>query len=127
MYLGCILIIPSHPRLGLLSGLFLSGFSTKIFYAPVPSTRATFPSHLILLDWSPERLVRTAAEAFHYAVSSVPLLPRLCWTEISSSALFSRTPRTQTVFFPSLTAGKIMLLWDRTLTYSGLYKRGNLC
>jgi hypothetical protein len=43
------LILSSYLRLGLSSGFFPSGFSTKILYAFSFSTmRATFPAHLIL-------------------------------------------------------------------------------
>lgn len=40
------LILPSHLRLRVPSGLFLSGFLTKILFALL-TARATFPSHLI--------------------------------------------------------------------------------
>ena len=47
-----ILIISSHLCLGLSSGIFHSRFPTKTLYKPLLSpTRATWPSHLILLGF----------------------------------------------------------------------------
>jgi len=45
------LILSSHLRLGIRNGLIRSGFSTTTLYAPLLiHTRATCPTHLILLD-----------------------------------------------------------------------------
>jgi hypothetical protein len=48
--LRSILILPTHLRLGLPSGLFPFGFHTSILCAFLFSSNRTCPAHLILLD-----------------------------------------------------------------------------
>ena len=49
-------LILAHLRIRLTSGLFPSGFPTKILYTPLLSSiHATCPTHLIFLDLTPEQ------------------------------------------------------------------------
>jgi hypothetical protein len=88
-----VTILSTHPRLGLPSGLFPSGFSTNILYAllfyPI---RAICHANLIHLDLIILRNYTWNYEALHYTVFSN--LPSLY---LPSVQIFSSGPRSQTL------------------------------
>jgi hypothetical protein len=91
--LRSILILSTHVRLGLSSGLFHTGFPTNILYAFfVAPIRAKSPTHLILFD-----LITLFILGEEYKLSS------------SSLCSFLQSPVTSSLFGPQQTRGQKVL------------------
>ena len=118
--LRSILILSSHLRLGLPSGLFPSGFPTETLCATLLSpVRATCPAHLILLDI----ITRTTCGEQYRSLSSslgsffplpcylVPLMPKIFLNAIFSDTLSIRSSLnvSDQVSHPYKTIGKIIV------------------
>ena len=95
-----ILILSTHLRLGLPSGLFPSGFPTKTLYTPLSSTtRATCPAHLILLDFITRTILGEQYKSFSSSLCILlhsPLTLSLLGPNILRNIMFS----THSAFFP---------------------------
>ena len=117
-----ILILSTHLRLGLPSGLFPSGFPIKTLYTPLSSPiRATCPTHLILLDFITRTILGEEYKSFssslcillHSPVTSSLLGPNILLNTMFSntfSFLSSRNVNDQ-VSHPYKTTGKIIVLY----------------
>ena len=67
-----ILILSTHLRLSLLSGLFPSSFPTKTQYTPLSSPiRATCPTHLILIDFITRTILGEEYKSFSSSLCSL--------------------------------------------------------
>jgi len=90
-----IIILCTLLRLGLLSGLFTSGFRTKNLYAPLSSPiHATWQPHLIHLDFITRTILGDVYRSFSsslYHLLLSPVIPSLLGPNILLNIIFSNT------------------------------------
>ena len=90
-----ILILSTHLRLGLHSGLLPSGFLSKILYTPLSSPiRATCPTHLILLDFVTRTILGEEYKSFSSSLCSLlhsPVTSSFLGPNILLRTMFSNT------------------------------------
>ena len=90
-----IVILSTHLRLGLPSGLFPSGFPAKTPYTTLSSPiRATCPAHLILLDFITRTILGEEYKSFSYSLCSLlhfPVTSTLLGPNILLNTMFSNT------------------------------------
>ena len=90
------ILISTHIRLGLPSGLFPSDFPTKTLYTPLSSPiSATCPAHLILLDFITRTILGEEYKSFS---SSGALAATYSVAKIWKHNFGERRPSRQTVF-----------------------------
>jgi len=117
-----ILILSSHLRLGLPSGLFPPGFPTRTLCTPLPSPiRATCPAHLILPDFTTRTIIGKEYRSLssllcnflYSSVTSFLLDPNNLLNTLFSNTLSLRSSLnvSDQVSHPCRTTGNIIVLY----------------
>ena len=117
-----IILLSTHLRLGLPSGLFPTGFPTKTLYTSLSSpTRATCPAHLILFDFITPTILGEEYKSFssslcnllHFSVTLSLLGPNILLNNVFSNTLsfLSSLNVSDQASHPYKTTGKIIVLY----------------
>jgi len=117
-----ILILSSHLRLVLPSGLFPSGFLTKILYTPhLSPIPATCPSHFILLDFITRTILGEEYRSLRSSLCSFlhsPVTSSLWRPNILLNTLFSHL---QPAFLPHWQRPSVAPIENNTKNYNSVY------